>query len=455
MNIRVQHYLLIIKVFKYVALLVGLLVLLRALPAKFWAKCLIALTLSVLISHLYLISHLAWFGFDFQIFLRVGRDVRAGIDPYSPERFAELPFLNPPPALPLFALFDAMPMRVSLGLWTVLNIASTLGLVVLARYSLIAQSQIESGAEHERSGLRKLGDVQIAGLAVCLLFSDSSLRGLYLGQLNVFVAFMVLLALVAQGRARPSWAGIYLSLATVKFVTMIPFLMLFLRRSDRWTWAALIASLLGLCALTGRLSELPSRLAILAHGAEELAAPGKVNDYSYEGTQNENIISFEHLFYRIGMRDRRWIRYSQFLALLAVGGWVAHRVLLGNMPRPAAASLVSLFSLLFLYHRDYDTVILALPLVYCAGRVSVTTSRLRRLYATCGALVLAVLFMNVPYLNFLTRLSVHRGGWGRLVQLTVLPYPTWLILLAMFLLIWATRLDRAPSTGVSEWEGDT
>jgi len=63
--------------------------------------------------------------------------------------------------------------------------------------------------------------------------------------------------------------------------------------------------------------------------------------------------------------------------------------------------------------------------------------------------------MNVPYLNFLTRLSVHRGGWGRLVQLTVLPYPTWLILLAMFLLIWATRLDRAPSTGVSEWEGDT
>jgi hypothetical protein len=260
---------------------------------------------------------------------------------------------------------------------------------------------------------------------------------------------MLLLALAAQGRARPILAGICLSLATVKFVTMIPFLTLFLRRADRWAWAALMASVLGLCALTGRLSELPSHLAILAHRADELAAPGRVNDYSFEGTQNESIIGFEHLFYRLGMRNRRLIRFSQFVALLAVGGWVAHRVLVGNIPRPAAASLVSLYSLLFLYHRDYDTVILALPLAYCAGRVSVTAGHLRRLYTACGALVLAVLFMNAAYLNALTRLSLPREGWARLIQLAVLPYPTWLILLAMFLLARATRLDRSPSAGAS------
>ena len=34
--------------------------------------------------------------------------------------------------------------------------------------------------------------------------------GLYLGQFNVFVAVMVLLALAAQGRGRPIWAGIFL-----------------------------------------------------------------------------------------------------------------------------------------------------------------------------------------------------------------------------------------------------
>src|SRR5208337_4286405 len=50
--------------------------------------------------------------------------------------------------------------------------------------------------------------------------------------------------------------------------------------------------------------------ATLAQRAGELSAPGKVNDYSYQGTRNESIISFEHRFYRLGMRDREWIRYA-------------------------------------------------------------------------------------------------------------------------------------------------
>ena len=136
---------------------------------------------------------------------------------------------------------------------------------------------------------------------------------------------------------------------------MIPFLVLFLRRPDRLSWVVLLVLALGSCALTGRIIDLPARLATLAQRAGELSAPGKVNDYSYEGTRNESIISFEHLFYRLGMRDREWIRYAQVLALLAVGAWVAYLVIVNDLPRPAAACLVSFFSLLFLYHRDYDT----------------------------------------------------------------------------------------------------
>ena len=205
-------------------------------------------------------------------------------------------------------------------------------------------------------------------MAICLSFSEASLKDLYLGQLGVFTAVMLLLALVAQGWGRPIWAGVCLFLATVKFVTMIPFLILFLRRADRWTCAVLIILVVGSCALTGRIIELPARAATLSQRAEELAAPGRVNDYSYDGTRNEGIISFEHLFYRLGMRDREWIRYTQFLALAAVGAWVAYLVILKDLPRPAAASLVSFFSLLFLYHRDYDTVILALPWPIVPGK---------------------------------------------------------------------------------------
>jgi Glycosyltransferase family 87 len=441
---------LIVNLFKYIALLVGVAVVVRARASAFLLKSLIGVTLAVFLIHLCAVSRHDLFGFDLQIFWKAGCDVWAGLDPYAPARFPEHPFLNPPTSLPLFALFATLPLRTSLGLWTVLNVLLTLGLVVLARYALIAQNQLDSGGDHEEPELRKLDAVQIAALAVCLLFSDSSLMGLYLGQFNVFVAVMVLSALAAQGRGRPVLAGIFLALATVKFVTMIPFLILFRRRADRLTWVVLMASVLGLCAPTGRIYELPARVATLAQRAEELASPGRVNDYSYDGTRNEGIISFEHVFYRLGMRDRDWIRCSQFLALLALSGWVGYLVVLKEMPRPASACLVSLFSLLFLYHRDYDTLILALPLVHCAGRVSATTGRVRRLYVTCGMLLIVVLFMNAAYLRPLTRLSLEWGGWGRLVQATILPYPTWLIFLAMVLLVRATRLAPAPITGERE-----
>jgi Glycosyltransferase family 87 len=357
-----------IDTFKYLALIAGLLALLRPLPARFSIKSLLAVIFAIFMAHLFLISRHPLFGFDFGIFWEAGRDVRWGIDPYSPARFGEHPFLNPPTSLPLFALFASLPLRTSLGLWTVLNVLMTLGLVLLASYALVAQSQIDSGGHHSEPELRKLDPLQMAALAVCLVFSDSSLMGLYLGQFNVFVAVMILAALAAQGRGHPVLAGICLSLATVKFVTMIPFLILFRCRADRLTWVVLMASVLGLCALTGRISDLPGRVATLAQRAEELAAPGMVNDYSYDGTRNEGIISFEHLFYRLGMRDREWIRYTQFLALAAVGAWVAYLVILKDLPRPAAASLVSFFSLLFLYHRDYDTVILALPWPIVPGK---------------------------------------------------------------------------------------
>lgn len=249
-------------------------------------------------------------------------------------------------------------------------------------------------------------------MAICLSFSEASLKGLYLGQLGVFTAVMLVLALVAQGRGRPIWAGVCLFLATVKFVTMIPFLVLFLRRPDRWTWAVLIILVVGSCALTGRIIELPARAATLCQRAEELAAPGRVNDYSYDGSRNEGIISFEHLFYRLGMHDREWIRYTQFLALAAVGAWVAYLVILKDLPRPAADSLVSFFSLLFLYHRDYDTVILALPLAYCAGKVRVTTGPARWLYTACGLMAIAILYADALFLRLLTQRSLGWETWG-------------------------------------------
>jgi len=438
-----SYYPSIIDCFRYVALVIGVMALLRVLRGALWVKSPIAATLAILLIHLYAVFHQDLFGFDFQLFWKTGQDVWRGTDPYAPARFAEHPFLNPPTALPLFAVFAVLPIRASLAFWTLLNVASSLGLIALARSALMSQDRLDAAGGQVRAALESLPLVAIAALAICLSFSEASLKGLYLGQLGVFTAVMLLLALVAQGQSRPIWAGVCLFLATVKFVTMTPFLLLFLRRADRLSWVVLVALVLGSCGLTGRIADLPGRLATLAQRAGELSAPGKVNDYSYEGTRNESIISFEHLFYRLGMRDRDWIRYAQVLAMLALGAWVASIVVGDRLPRPAAACLVSLSSLLFIYHRDYDALILALPLVHCAGRLGEATGRARWAYAAIGVSTIGVLHMSSTFVRSLTSLTLQWGPWGRLVQAAVLPYATWLILLCMLILFRVEARPRA------------
>ena len=426
--------------FTYTAVGIGVFVVIRTLRADFWLKSLIGATLAVFLIHLCAASQHDLFGFDFRIFRSAGRDVWDGMDPYSAARSTENKLLvNPPTCLPLFAAFAVLPPRLSLGVWTILNVVASLALPVLCWVVLRSQGRVDNARGQVRAGLDSLRFVDIAGLAVCLIFSEASLKGFLLGQLSVFTAVMVLLALLCQGRSRPIWAGVCLFLATVKIATMLPFLLLFLRWTDRWTWVMFAALVIGACLMTGRPGDLPGRLAILTNRIADLSAPGNVNDYSYAGARNESIISFEHLFYRLGMRDRGLIRYAQLLALLAVGAWATYLVIPGRLPRSDAVCVISFFSMLFLYHRDYDTVILALPLVHCAKRVRMTTGRPRGLYAACGLIVIAVLYVNAGHLRTLTQWSVDRGAWGRLVQGAILPYVTWLILLAMVLTVRAAQ----------------
>ncbi len=421
---------------------IGLAVLLRARIKPFHLWSVIVATLAIFLIHLYAMFPLEYFGFDCSIFWRAGRDVWAGLDPYAAGRFGQHPLLNPPSALPLFALFALPPYRVCLALWTVANILASLTLVVLAQYTLKLQARIDGRTDPTGAEAWSLPPATLAGLSICLTFSDSSLMGFYLGQLSVFVAVMLFAALVAQGKGRPVWAGVCLSLATVKVGTMLPFLLLFLRKADRWTWVTLTVLILGFCSLTGRTNELPGRIATIVDRIGEFSSPGQVNDYSFEGPRNESIIGLEPLFYRLGLRGRASIRNAQYIALLMLGAWVACSVVRGDTSRPAACALIALYSILFLYHRDYDSVILAMPLVYGACRVRVAPDHGHRPSITIGLLVIAVLYLNAFLLRPLANWTLEWGGWGRFVQATVLPYATWMILTAMLVLALGTTRGR-------------
>jgi len=251
-----------------------------------------------------------------------------------------------------------------------------------------------------------------------------------------------------QASGRHVLAGVWLALATVKVATMLPFLLLFQRRADLRTWVALPITVLGLCLVTGSPAGLPERLATILDRIKLLEARGQISDYCFEGTQCENMLGFDHAFYRLGLRDRRVIRAAQYLALAVLGAWVARQVLgKARLPRAAACSLVTLYSVVFLYHRHYDTVILVLPLVYSTGQARCSSGKRRYLFVGCAVAILLVWYLNKDLMRALQVYSIKGGALGWLVQAVILPYATWLIVLAMIALVRATRLSVSPLRG--------
>jgi hypothetical protein len=412
-------------------------------PLLVWSATIVLVT--ILCAYLFLCFRVPAFGFDYKIFWQVGCDVWSGHDPYEAERLDQHPFLNPPSALPLFALFAALPVGAGCVAWTIFNVLACLGLVTLAQSALLAEEQASNPLSRGISEPWQLSPTALAGLSAVLAVSDASVTTLCTGQLSVFTAAALLAALVCRGRGYPVWAGVFLAIATVKIGTMLPFLLLFCQKSALRTWTALGTVVAGLCLASGSPTELPRRAAELLARIDERQAPGQVNDYSFQGPVNETILGFEHTFYRLGIRDRTLIRVAQFGALLLLGVWVARRVwATPAFPRAAACSLVAIYSSIFLYHRRYDTVVLVLPFVYSVARARSSPAPARWFFTAAALAILSVWYLKEGPLEAVYRLSLESDLGGRLLQATVLPYATWMVLFAMVCLaIGATRTDES------------
>src|SRR5579883_1736023 len=415
---------------KFLAFAIIVACLLRV-PVKAYHICWIAAGAAALLLHdLYIIA-VTQLALDYHTFWSVGRDLWEGLDPYDPLRFAAAPFLHPPTALPVFALFATVPYQWGLAIWTVLNILLGLALPILAYRTLCSQA----ASSNPRSGavptFRELPPPVLAALTLALIVSDAFRYGLFAGQLGVVTAVALLAAFDSQGRGHPVVAGLWLGLATMKISTTLPFLLLFLRKRDVGTGIALTLTVSALCLLGGSPELLPGRVSLTLQRIQALGSPGQVNDYSFQGTQYATIIGFDHALYRLGLRDRIIIRNLQWVVVVLLGTGIASQVVANRLPRPALCSLVALYSVLFFYHRIYDTVILVLPLAHSVSRARSADGLARWLFsASCLAMIL-VLFASASFLKPLTEASLNWGLWGRLVQATATAYPTWMVLAAM------------------------
>jgi len=366
---------------------------------------------------------------DFQILLQGGDCVIRGQDPY---KLPVMPF--PPTALPLFAVLAELPRHSLLVTWLAASVIATLSLIPLARRCLILQADT---SRFDLDGPALWALAAVFSLSISLHFAIKA------GNLSIFVSLCILLAILFQSQGRGLSAGVCLALATVKPQTLLPFLLLFLRRSDLRTWMALAVVSLLLCLSGSPISELPARFRGEMDNITRLTEFGELNDYSFEAPQDQNIIGFNRLVYCLGMRNRVAIRWIQHSLVAAFGAWLLSLALWPRaFPRDALCSITSLYSLVFFYHRTYDLAILALPLVYATSRLRSSQPVERRLCLVSLVTMLAVMYIHPTFVEVaLRKLTGGTRVWEPLGEAFVFPYATWAILGVMACLATAARIN--------------
>ena len=372
-------------------------------------------------------------GFDYGIFWEAGHTVLQGENPYRAVHNQML--LNPPTALPLFTILALVPKQLSFAIWTILNIMMAGILVFLAYRALLAQEGMRSTGTSQEPRKFELSPAALYGLSAAVALSLPSHFSIKLGQLTFFITICLLLALYSQARKRKWAAGIALGFATIKITMMLPFLMLFLRKSDKRIWIALITSVLILSIIIPGPFGLFTWLSDNLSNIQALSQAGRTNDYSVTAVGFNSLLGLDSAFYHLGITNRSIISFCQLLSLLLLGLWILREsVWSGRWSRGMACSIVALYCVIFLYHRIYDLVILVLPLVYAASRVQMETGRSRWLFASAMLAILAAMYIHQHIGVLVVGLVYHMSVLGRLAAAVILPLVTWLILASIFLL---------------------
>lgn len=352
---------------------------------------------------------------DARFFWTAGRDVWEGNDPYAHSQV-----LNPPSALPFFALLSLLPLAVFLAVWKTLGLAGYAALLPLSRVAL---------REPGREPREDLAPPDLLLLSAAMVVSVAAQFALQIGQLPFITALAAIGAVGCRASGRPVAAGVLLSVAAIKYTTMIPILLLFLRRRDLKTWASMTISGFVLTFMAIRPTHLLQALRENWTNIVESGAAGAVNDYSFAGPNCSDLVGLNLAVYHLGVRHRGLVSAMSLAVLLVLILWIAWQL----YRRPAiahapAAAIVTCFAAIFLYHRQYDMVVLALPLAYTFMRSLSEPTRRRWFYRACAVGLVGVLFEPVNVLHRLLTFSQSHGAIGRVVEALVLPAATWILL---------------------------
>jgi len=372
----------------------------------------------------FLSNYVCW---DFEVYYQTGSAVVRGTDPYASKLSQYL--IN---ALPMFALFALLPFRVSAALWYAVNLVS-LFLVVRLCQLILKQSKASGPGvpwyDH-------------AHVTLAVLLAGATTWGLDAGQIVIWTALWIYTAIHALGRKREVTAGIALAAASFKITTSFPFLLLLLDRKHWKAWIAFAAVLALLCLCLYPPDRLARLVAGQAENVRQARQVGEINDYSFSGPFHDDMLGLEHWLYCLGLRSNGVISLVQLgiLLIIALGLLREYLTRVRSVDELRLAVLLCVFSCVFLYHRSYDALILALPIFYCVNRARDENQGRAVMYkAVATGLVLVLNFPRGGVLIRLSNWSQGSGLAGRLVQILVLPYCTWLLLASLFMLWYLAR----------------
>ena len=338
-----------------------------------------------------------------------------------------LPVLNPPVMFPIMLPFALPTWQNAKTLWAffqVVLIAVTLALLVY-----------EAGWP---VGERLVLGFMAAALALAPLHVTISQ-----GQLGIFVAFCVVLAMFFEARRRDWLVGAMLVLATAIKPQMGIFFLLFALCRLRWrTWAS--AAIVGTALLTIGVGQMWMHnvdwIASLHDNFQSTFKPGALNDPS---TANPSTYLMLNLQYPLNM-----VLLNSSLANIValgfaavVGGftlWFGRRNG-DHRGETLTYAIVAVLTLLAVYHRCYDAVLLLLPLAWAF--LSLQTSDRRWAILT----IIFTLPFLVPGPTILAVMAdagripcvISDSWWWRLI---VMPHQVYaLVLLEICLLMAAWR----------------
>jgi hypothetical protein len=175
----------------------------------------------------------------------------------------------------------------------------------------------------------------------------------------------------------------------------------------------------------------------------EYGSPGRINDPTFENYNNASMLGIDRMLVCLGVTNRQRAKIVEAVVLIAAGLLLFRDVVVRRtLDGPAAAALIALYSVVFLYHRLSDAVLLIFPFIYAAHRARVVEGSARVLYSLSASAVLITLFVPGSFLDALNGPIAPGSATGLAARMLILPVATYGVILA-FVLLWIA--ERRPA----------